>query len=415
MEIEDTDVKETDELEKSPQEMEKKSDKDLVAGELKPPGEEDEVETNMEVRHVSGDTRMVTFKSKEEEVTVLEENEDDDEEDCGSFALAQDANKPAIPKAKLLQFHENQRPAYWGTWTKKSDFVSGRKPFGQDKDRFDYEYDSDEEWEEEPEGESLSDNEEDKDEEKEGGEDEYEVDNDFFVPHGYLSDEENERGEDEVFDPEKEKEKFKTVEVERDGLKKKVKDSEIKIEVLNKKQKDDQTRDQHVKELESALEEALVEREQILAACDKEIEDERNIAIELEQKMMEDFEWKLREVEQGYKTKIKDLEESIETRVRQTEREIGREKDAELTKMCIDARRDMEDKLKAVTEAVHLREVVAQLQPEVVSPGGAAHRQEEGEPRRGRAQEGAQEGQAPAQAVRGKDQEHRGGTQDGRQ
>jgi len=142
-------------------------------------------------------------------VTVLEENEDDDEEDCGSFALAQDANKPAIPKAKLLQFHENQRPAYWGTWTKKSDFVSGRKPFGQDKDRFDYEYDSDEEWEEEPEGESLSDNEEDKDEEKEGGEDEYEVDNDFFVPHGYLSDEENERGEDEVFDPEKEKEKLK--------------------------------------------------------------------------------------------------------------------------------------------------------------------------------------------------------------
>ena len=31
-----------------------------------------------------------------------------------------------VPRAKLLQFHENQRPAFWGTWTKKSQFVSGR-------------------------------------------------------------------------------------------------------------------------------------------------------------------------------------------------------------------------------------------------------------------------------------------------
>jgi len=140
--------------------------------------------------------------------------------------------------------------------------------------------------------------------------------------------------------------KFKNVETERDGLKKKVKDTEIKIEVLNKKQTEATTKDQHVKELESALEEALVEREQILEACGKEIDHERNIAIELEQKMMEDFEWKLREVEGGYKTKIKSLEESVESKIRQTEREITRLKDAELTKMCIDARRDMEEKLK---------------------------------------------------------------------
>merc|ERR1719495_1173933 len=139
-------------------------------------------------------------------------------------------------------------------------------------------------------------------------------------------------------------EKFRNVETERDGLRKKVKDTEIKIEILNKKQSEEQTKDQHVKELESALEEALVEREQILLACEKEIEQERNIAIELEQKMMEDFEWKLREVEGGYRTKIKSLEETIESKIRQTEREITRQKDAELTKMCIDARRDMEER-----------------------------------------------------------------------
>ena len=31
--------------------------------------------------------------------------------------------------------------------------------------------------------------------------------------------------------------------------------------------------------------------------------------------MMEDFEWKLREVEGGYKTKIKSLEEGLESKV----------------------------------------------------------------------------------------------------
>ena len=109
--------------------------------------------------------------------------------------------------------------------------------------------------------------------------------------------------------------RFKIVEVERDSLRKKVKESDIKIEMLNKKHKEDKSKDQHVKDLEKALEEALVEREQILEACEKEIEQERNIAIELEQKMLEDFEWKLREVEGGYKQKIRNLEESLDNRL----------------------------------------------------------------------------------------------------
>lgn len=146
--------------------------------------------------------------------------------------------------------------------------------------------------------------------------------------------------------------KFKVIEVERDGLRKKVKESDIKIEMLNKKHKEDKSKDQNVKDLEKALEEALVEREQILEACEKEIEQERNIAIELEQKMLEDFEWKLREVEGGYKQKISQLEESVDTRLREQQREISRNKDGELTKMCIDARRDMETKLKSERESL---------------------------------------------------------------
>lgn len=33
---------------------------------------------------------------------------------------------------KLLQFCENVRPPYWGTWRKKSKNIGPRKPFGQD-------------------------------------------------------------------------------------------------------------------------------------------------------------------------------------------------------------------------------------------------------------------------------------------
>lgn len=34
---------------------------------------------------------------------------------------------------KLLQFDENKRPPYWGTWRKKSLYVKPRRPFACDK------------------------------------------------------------------------------------------------------------------------------------------------------------------------------------------------------------------------------------------------------------------------------------------
>lgn len=59
-------------------------------------------------------------------------------------------------KAKLFQFSENYRPAYYGTWQKRSRFISGRRPFAKDTKQLDYEVDSDDEWEEVEPGESLS-------------------------------------------------------------------------------------------------------------------------------------------------------------------------------------------------------------------------------------------------------------------
>lgn len=103
--------------------------------------------------------------------------------------------KPANTyKAKLLQFCENTRPPYWGTWLKQSRVINPRNPLKKDNDFFDYDVDSDDEWEEEEAGESLANT----DDEKES-EDDYEVDNDVFVPHGYLSDEEA-QNEDEMTD-----------------------------------------------------------------------------------------------------------------------------------------------------------------------------------------------------------------------
>jgi len=119
-----------------------------------------------------------------------------------------------------LKFHENQRPAYWGTWASKTTKLIGpRRPFAKDVDHFEYDYDSDDDWEEEEEGEDLD--EMDKEDQEEKEKDDYEVDNDFFVPHGYLSDGEEEKDEDEVFDPEAAKHKLKMREQEFEAEQKK--------------------------------------------------------------------------------------------------------------------------------------------------------------------------------------------------
>eukprot|EP00899_Mesostigma_viride_P002008 jgi/Mesvir1/11808/Mv00165-RA.1 len=106
------------------------------------------------------------------------------EEDGGGGAGGADAGR-ARKRMKLLQFSENVRPAYYGTFSKSSKHVTGRKPLGRDPE-MDYDFDSEAEWEEEEPGESLSDA-EDMEEEEEGAEDE---EDGFLVPDGYLSDDE---------------------------------------------------------------------------------------------------------------------------------------------------------------------------------------------------------------------------------
>jgi len=137
------------------------------------------------------DDCMILDNDKDEEED--EDDDDDDDSFSGSGVIVSAAAKGAKLRGKLLQFSENRRPPYWGTWSKKPEKLNGRKPFAKES-VFDYEYDSDDDWEEEEEnGESLSDSEGEKEEE----EDQYEVDNDFFVPHGYLSNDEAADDDDE--------------------------------------------------------------------------------------------------------------------------------------------------------------------------------------------------------------------------
>ncbi|KAJ3052083.1 hypothetical protein HK097_006909 [Rhizophlyctis rosea] len=97
-------------------------------------------------------------------------------------------------KWKLLQFGGEIRPPYWGTFSKRSVHISGRRPLGHDPS-LDYEVDSADEWEEDEPGEELKS--EDEEEEEDDGDAPEEEEKDWLVPHGYLSDDEGEEKDDE--------------------------------------------------------------------------------------------------------------------------------------------------------------------------------------------------------------------------
>ncbi|XP_055931650.1 chromatin assembly factor 1 subunit A-A-like isoform X2 [Argiope bruennichi] len=146
--------------------------------------------------------------------------------DADALVLDKEAAYELFFTAKLLQFCENVRPPYWGTWRKKSKVVGPRRPFAQDN-IFDYEVDSDDEWDEGGPGESLSGTENEIE-----SEDDYEVDNEFFVPHGYLSpEEEKEEDEEVVNDPEKQQAMLKQKQQEFESERKK-KTTELKPIIL---------------------------------------------------------------------------------------------------------------------------------------------------------------------------------------
>lgn len=122
--------------------------------------------------------------------------EDDDMQleaapDQASQTSAMDELQMPLVQFKFFQFHDNYRPAYYGTWSKYSLNIRPRAPFGKETS-LDYAVDSDDEWEEgclEEEGmvESLSSGEDDDDDEDE----EDERDRDRDDDDAYIDDSED--------------------------------------------------------------------------------------------------------------------------------------------------------------------------------------------------------------------------------
>ncbi|KAM4707615.1 chromatin assembly factor 1 subunit A [Discoglossus pictus] len=160
--------------------------------------------------------RVSVVSSEADEVQILEEPEAALEEVVLVEPLQDNVpERNRFGRMKLLQFCENHRPAYWGTWNRKSQVICSRKPWALDSKMLDYEVDSDDEWEEEEPGESLSHSEGDDDDEPK--EDDDEDDDGFFVPHGYLSEDEG-ASDEERTDPENQKVRQKLKAKEWDEL-----------------------------------------------------------------------------------------------------------------------------------------------------------------------------------------------------
>ena len=111
---------------------------------------------------------------------------------------------PSIPliKMRLHQFYENRRPAYYGS--SNVVHVQLRRKFTNLLQQVDYEVDSDDEWESEEEDADSLNSEEDEESEVSASESS-EGEDDWLVPHGYLSEDEGveEAEEEEVEDAKK--------------------------------------------------------------------------------------------------------------------------------------------------------------------------------------------------------------------
>lgn len=115
-------------------------------------------------------------------VTISSSNKDMHNPFSNNETYDEVVEKVVNNKIKFLQFAEDLRHPYEGTFSKKSLIIKGKCPFTKDNDLFNYNYDSEAEWEEEDEGEDIGDSDDDDDDEVEGDNiNELEIDGEFFL------------------------------------------------------------------------------------------------------------------------------------------------------------------------------------------------------------------------------------------
>ncbi|KAK0538708.1 hypothetical protein OC834_000300 [Tilletia horrida] len=93
-------------------------------------------------------------------------------------ALDQIISDRSLVRLKFIQFEQDRRPGWYGSFTRPSNLIGPRRPFAQDPVLLDYSYDSDDEWEDQGqlEGEDIDEGQDAEEEEKEDDDDDSEMD-----------------------------------------------------------------------------------------------------------------------------------------------------------------------------------------------------------------------------------------------
>ena len=95
-----------------------------------------ELEPKIKRKRSSLSSSALLNKSLNAEVVVIED--DNSNNPCSSEDEDEDENETSFVEEKklmksiYLKFEENTRPPYYGTWRKKSNNITGRRPFAQD-------------------------------------------------------------------------------------------------------------------------------------------------------------------------------------------------------------------------------------------------------------------------------------------
>nr|XP_053646368.1 rootletin-like isoform X2 [Cherax quadricarinatus] len=150
-------------------------------------------------------------------------------------------------------------------------------------------------------------------------------------------------------------ETLKAAQEERDKLSKTI--EEIETE-----------RDEEIKIIQDALDEAAQEREELINTFEKELQNMNTMNSTREQQLMEDFEWKLREMEKDHKKKLEERDRKAEERITAMRNIVESELADSLIKVAED-RRIADEQLAEVghlksyeAEAIQLRGVTHELQ-----------------------------------------------------
>ncbi|XP_063885721.1 trichohyalin-like isoform X7 [Scylla paramamosain] len=127
-------------------------------------------------------------------------------------------------------------------------------------------------------------------------------------------------------------------------------------------------RDEEIKIIQDALDEAAQEREDLISTFEKEIQNMTTMNSTREQQLMEDFEWKLREMEKDHKKKMEERDRKAEERISAVRNMVESELADSLIKVAED-RRVADEQLMEVghlksyeAEAIQLRGVTNELQ-----------------------------------------------------